>query len=94
MVAWDRIELPTRRFSVGGAAALIGVLGWRWMPDETKEKLLRRAFEFKERVSQIFYRPQRSRRSLLARASAICASTAERPADYWAERGYDWYAGH
>jgi DMSO/TMAO reductase YedYZ molybdopterin-dependent catalytic subunit len=20
--------------------------------------------------------------------------TAERPADYWAERGYDWYAGH
>jgi DMSO/TMAO reductase YedYZ molybdopterin-dependent catalytic subunit len=20
--------------------------------------------------------------------------TDERPADYWAERGYDWYAGH
>jgi DMSO/TMAO reductase YedYZ molybdopterin-dependent catalytic subunit len=22
------------------------------------------------------------------------AFTAQRPADYWAERGYDWYAGH
>jgi DMSO/TMAO reductase YedYZ molybdopterin-dependent catalytic subunit len=20
--------------------------------------------------------------------------TSRRPADYWAERGYDWYAGH
>ncbi|MBA2620626.1 MAG: molybdopterin-dependent oxidoreductase [Acidobacteria bacterium] len=29
------------------------------MPDETKEKLLRRTFEFNERVSQIFYSPQR-----------------------------------
>lgn len=48
-----------RGFIVGGAAALIGVFGWRWMPDETKKALLRRTFEFNERVSQIFYRPVR-----------------------------------
>lgn len=48
-----------RGFLVGGAAALLGVFGWRWMPDETKSALLRRTFEFNERVSQIFYRPSR-----------------------------------
>lgn len=48
-----------RGFIFGGAAALIGVFGWRWMPAETKEKLLRGAFEFNERVSQVFYRPSR-----------------------------------
>lgn len=48
-----------RGFIFGGAAALIGFFGWRWMPDETKEKLLRRTLEFNERVSQVFYRPAR-----------------------------------
>jgi DMSO/TMAO reductase YedYZ molybdopterin-dependent catalytic subunit len=48
-----------RGFIFGGAAALIGVLGWRWMPPETKENLLRRSFEFSEHVSQIFYSPKR-----------------------------------
>jgi DMSO/TMAO reductase YedYZ molybdopterin-dependent catalytic subunit len=48
-----------RSFLVGGAAALVGVFGWRWMSDETKGTLLRRAFEFNERVSQVFYRPSR-----------------------------------
>lgn len=48
-----------RGFLVGGAAALLGVLGWRWMPDETKYNLLRRTFQFNERVSQIFYKPSR-----------------------------------
>lgn len=48
-----------RGFLVGGAAALIGVFGWRWMPDETKANLLRRTFEFNESVSQIFYSPKR-----------------------------------
>lgn len=43
----------------GGAAALTGILGWRWMSDETKSSLFRRTFEFNERVSQIFYRPSR-----------------------------------
>lgn len=46
-----------RGFLVGGAAALIGIVGWRWMDDETKANLLRRTFEFNEKVSQIFYRP-------------------------------------
>lgn len=46
-----------RSFLVGGAAALIGVFGWRWMSDEIKTGLYRRAFEFNEKVSQIFFRP-------------------------------------
>ena len=48
-----------RGFLVGGATALVGIFGWRWMPDEAKQNLLRRAFEFNEKVSQVFYRPQR-----------------------------------
>ena len=51
--------LSRRGFLVGGAAALIGVLGWRWMPEETKTRLLRSTFEFNERVSQLFYKPSR-----------------------------------
>src|SRR5690348_17982767 len=47
-----------RGFIVGGAAALIGVFGWRWMSDETKDRLLRSTLEFNERVSQAFYRPK------------------------------------
>jgi DMSO/TMAO reductase YedYZ molybdopterin-dependent catalytic subunit len=46
-----------RGFLVGGAAALIGVFGWRWMSDETKSSLYRKAFEFNEKVSQAFFRP-------------------------------------
>jgi DMSO/TMAO reductase YedYZ molybdopterin-dependent catalytic subunit len=58
--ARKQVAMRSRRgFLVGGAAALIGVFGWRWMPDETKAALLRRTFEFNERVSQIFYRPTR-----------------------------------
>lgn len=48
-----------RGFVVGGIAAVLGVLGWRWMPEETKANLLRRTFEFNERVSQVFYLPLR-----------------------------------
>jgi DMSO/TMAO reductase YedYZ molybdopterin-dependent catalytic subunit len=48
-----------RTFLIGGAAALAGLFGWRWMPDEMKDTLLRRTFELNERVSQFFYRPSR-----------------------------------
>lgn len=48
-----------RNFVIGGAAAAFGVLGWRWMSDETKYKLLRSTLEFNERVSQVFYSPSR-----------------------------------
>ncbi len=47
-----------RGFLVGGAAALIGIFGWRWMSDETKANLYRSAFEFNERVSQAFFSPR------------------------------------
>ncbi len=48
-----------RSFLIGGATALAGIFGWRLLPDETKQNLYRRAFEFNERVSQIFYSPKR-----------------------------------
>lgn len=48
-----------RGFLVGGIAGLAGILGWRWMSDETKGALFRRTFEFNEKISQIFYRPTR-----------------------------------
>lgn len=51
---------PTRRgFLIGGAAALLGLLGWRWMPEETRAKLLRGTFEFNEWVSRSLYDPHR-----------------------------------
>ncbi len=62
-----------RGFLVGGVAALTSIFGWRWMPDETKADLLRRTFEFNERVSQIFYSPKR-----LAPEFPVTSVTAER----------------
>lgn len=44
---------------VGGVAAWTGILGWRWMSEETKANLLQSTFRFNERVSQFFYRPTR-----------------------------------
>ena len=52
-------ERSRRNFLIGGASALVGVFGWRWMPEETKSAIYRRAFEFNEQVSQMFYSPQR-----------------------------------
>jgi len=46
-----------RSFLVAGAAAVIGIFGWRWMSDETKLGIYRRSFEFNERLSQMFFRP-------------------------------------
>ena len=58
--AKKKMSVRSRRsFLVGSVAALTGILGWRWMPDEIKANLLRRTFEFNERVSQIFYSPKR-----------------------------------
>ncbi len=51
--------MTRRNFIIGGAAAALGVFGWRWMSDETKTALLRRTFEFNERVSQVVYSPAR-----------------------------------
>lgn len=48
-----------RGFLVGGLAAVIGVVGWRWMSDETKFGLYKRAFEFNEKVSRTFYSTRR-----------------------------------
>ncbi len=48
-----------RGFLIGGLAALAGLLGWRWMSDETKLALYRRTFEFNEAVSQSLYSPLR-----------------------------------
>jgi DMSO/TMAO reductase YedYZ molybdopterin-dependent catalytic subunit len=48
-----------RSFLVGGIAALGGWLSWMTLSDATKGALYRRAFEFNERVSQMFFTPRR-----------------------------------
>jgi len=48
-----------RGFIVGGAAALIGIFGWRWMSNETKEMLLRGTFEINRLISESLYSPKR-----------------------------------
>ncbi len=51
-----KMAASTRRsFIIGGAAAALGVLGWRWMSDETKYSLLRGTLQFNERVSRGLY---------------------------------------
>lgn len=58
--ARKRMSAYTRRnFLIGGTATAFGILGWRWMSDETKYKLLRSTLEFNERVAQTFYSPSR-----------------------------------
>jgi DMSO/TMAO reductase YedYZ molybdopterin-dependent catalytic subunit len=44
-----------RGFIVGGVAGLLAIFGWRWMDDETKGGLLRKTFEFNERVGGMLY---------------------------------------
>jgi len=51
--------MTRRSFIIGGAAAAFGVLGWRWMSEETKTKLLRSTLELNERVARAFYSPAR-----------------------------------
>lgn len=46
-----------RGFLLGGVTALAGILGWRWMPDETKVGFLQKVFRFNEKVTSAFYRP-------------------------------------
>lgn len=46
-----------RGFLLGGAAALVGIFGWRWLPDETKVGFLQRVFRFNENITSAFYRP-------------------------------------
>jgi DMSO/TMAO reductase YedYZ molybdopterin-dependent catalytic subunit len=55
-----RMASMTRRsFIIGGGAAILGVLGWRWMPDDTKHLLLRRTLELNERVGRALYSEHR-----------------------------------
>ncbi len=56
--AYKQMSARSRRsFLVASAAAIIGVVGWKWMSDDTKTDLYQSAFRFNERVSQIFFRP-------------------------------------
>lgn len=48
-----------RTFLIGGAAALAGFFGWRWMPEDAKMQLLRRTLEFNESVGGFFFKPNR-----------------------------------
>lgn len=51
--------MTRRSFLIGGAAAAFGVLGWRWMSEETKTRLLRNTLEFNERIARAVYSPSR-----------------------------------
>jgi hypothetical protein len=55
-----------RGFLIGGATALAGIFGWRWLPDETKQNLFRRAFEFNEKSVKSFTARNDSRRNFHA----------------------------
>jgi DMSO/TMAO reductase YedYZ molybdopterin-dependent catalytic subunit len=58
--ARKQVSRSTRRaFLLGGVAAAAGVFGWRWMSDETRDRLLRSRLEFNEKMGRFFYRPQR-----------------------------------
>ncbi len=50
--------MSRRGFLVGGVAAALGILGWRWMSDETKARLLQGSFRLNERISQALYNPR------------------------------------
>jgi hypothetical protein len=44
-----------RTFLIGEATALVGIFGWRWMSDESKDAILKRTFRFNEKISQTFF---------------------------------------
>jgi len=56
-------RLSRRGFAIGGAAALAGFAGWRWLITRSQEGDLpwpiRRVLEFDERVAQAAFRPTR-----------------------------------
>ena len=56
-------RLSRRGFAVGGAAALAGVAGWRWLVTRGEEDglpwPLRRVLEFDERLARGLFRPSR-----------------------------------
>jgi len=88
--AQKRMTSLTRRgFLVGGAAALIGIFGWRWMPQKVKDDLLTRTFEFNERVSQLFYSPKHLAREFRpdqitpARLNSNIGAEGELDAEAW-----------
>lgn len=77
-----------RTFLIGGVTALAGIFGWRWMPDETKNSLLTRAFKFNENVSQNFFgsddlAPEFSRELAGARSNGMLGLSGELVAEDW-----------
>jgi len=77
-----------RTFLIGGATALAGIFGWRWMPDETKNSLLTRTFRFNESVSQKFFAnndlaPEFSKQLAGKRANGMIGLNSELVAKDW-----------
>ncbi|MBX3281327.1 MAG: molybdopterin-dependent oxidoreductase [Acidobacteria bacterium] len=48
-----------RGFLLGGVAALAGIFGWRWLPEETKVGFLQNVFRFNESVTSAIFDPTR-----------------------------------
>ena len=77
-----------RTFLIGGATALAGIFGWRLMPDETKNALLKRTFRFNENVSQTFFdkydlAPEFTRQLATERVNGMIGLDSELDAQAW-----------
>jgi hypothetical protein len=48
-----------RGFLIGGASAIAGIFGYRWLRQPEQNWIYHRAFEFNESVSQLYYSPAR-----------------------------------
>lgn len=53
------VSRSRRGFLLGGAAALAGIFGWRWLPEETKVGFLQKVFRFNESVTSAIFDPTR-----------------------------------
>ncbi len=51
-------SMSRRGFLIGGATAVFGVLGYRWLREPEQQTAFTRAFKFNENVAQTFYSPK------------------------------------
>ena len=55
----DMSRRSRRGFLIGGASAVFGILGYRWLRQPEQNWIYHRAFKFNEAVSQLYYSPAR-----------------------------------
>ncbi len=55
----DMARRSRRGFLIGGASAVAGIFGYRWLREPEQSWIYQRAFNFNETVSQLYYSPAR-----------------------------------